>query len=49
MGSWALTTPILKSSLGEMVVTGHVMTLKIHPRKAVMNVLLMFSLSFLSL
>ena len=48
MSGWALTTPILKSSLGKNDVTCHVMiSSKIYPRKVVMNVVLLFGSSFL--
>ena len=49
MSGYALTAPILKSSLGKNDVTCHKMTSsKNIPRKVVMNVVLMFSPSFLS-
>ena len=48
MGASALTTHILKSSLGKNDVTGHVTTSsKIYPCKVVMNVALMFGSLFL--
>ena len=48
MGASALTTHILKSSLGKNDVTGHVTTSsKIYPCKVVMNVALMFGPLFL--
>ena len=51
MGGWpgANHAHFEKNSLGKNDVTGHVMTSsKICPRKVVMNVVLMFDLSFLS-
>ena len=45
----AITTPILKISLGKNDVTGYVMTSSnIYPRKVIMNVVLMFGSSLLT-